>query len=94
MLDWSALEGQGGRAFLTERLNELAKRRADLERGLVEVEQALTTVQREAVSGDVVAGGLAEFRKICACLKPFEQKELMHLVIHRRRFLTGKSCLR
>jgi hypothetical protein len=78
-----ALDGQEGRAFVTERLNGLAKRRSELERGLVEIGQALSTVQREAVSAEVVTAGLTEFRDVYECLKPFERKELMYLVLHR-----------
>ena len=30
-----------------------------------------------------MAAGLAQFREVYTCLKPFEQKELIHLVLRR-----------
>ena len=83
LLDWAALDGHEGRAFLTEKLNDLAQKRADLERGLLEVEESLAHLSRDAVSAAEVAAGLSRFRELYAFLKPFEQKELMHLVLHR-----------
>ena len=83
ILDWSALDGQEGRAFLTERLNELAKRRAELEQGLLEVEQGVARLKSDAVCAATVRAALADFQQVYECLKPFEQKELMHLVLHR-----------
>ncbi len=93
LLDWSALDGQNGRAFLTEKLNELAQRRADLERGLVEVEESLACVTQDVVSAATVASGLKQFRQVYACLKPFEQKELIHLVLRRAEVSDRKITL-
>lgn len=55
LLNWSALDGQDGRAFLTEKLNELAQQRADLKCGLVEAEEALTRVNQDVVDAATVA---------------------------------------
>ena len=68
---------------MTERLNRLAQRRADLEHGLVDAEEALAGMKRESVSAADVVANLRQFRAIYDCLKPIEQKELMHLVLRR-----------
>ena len=80
---WGALKGQDGRAFLTERLNALAQKRADLEHGLAAVEEELRRSKGECVSAAIVADSLTNFTGVYACLKPYEQRELMHLVLAR-----------
>ena len=37
----------------------------------------------DVVDAATIAAGLAEFREVYGCLKPFEQKELIHLVLRR-----------
>src|SRR6185503_16431910 len=54
-----------------------------LEHGLAEVEASIACLQNESVSAKAVADGLRRFSDLYACLKPFEQKELMHLVLRR-----------
>ena len=75
--------GEDGRAFLTERLNALAQRRTDLEHGLAAVEEELRRSKGNCVSAATVAEALANFTEVYGCLKPYEQRELMHLVLAR-----------
>jgi len=83
LTDWSSMDGQTGRAFLTEKLNELAQRRAELEQGLLEAERSLQALNQESVSAETVRAALGRFPEVYTCLKPFEQKELIHLVLRR-----------
>ena len=52
---------------MAEKLTELAERRAALERGAAEV----------------VRAALSQVQQVYACLKPYEQRELVRLVLHR-----------
>ncbi|HLF76437.1 MAG TPA: recombinase family protein [Dehalococcoidia bacterium] len=83
LADWTALEGQGGRAFLTERLNQLAQRRSDLELGLNQIDESLSSLQQQSVSAATVRSALVQFEQVYGCLKPYEQKELIHLVLRK-----------
>ena len=80
---WPNLEQESGRAFLTERLGELARRRSELEQGLIEVNQALAQIDEERVTAETVRASLTRFRDVYAHLKPGERKELMRLLLHR-----------
>ena len=80
---WAGLEQESGRAFLTEKLSELARRRSELEQGLVEVNQALAQIEKERVTTETVRASLSRFRDVYAHLKPGERKELMRLLLHR-----------
>lgn len=83
LAEWSALEEEAGRVFLTDKLAELARRRTDLECGIAEVDEALRQVEREQVTADAVRSALTEFGEVYACLTPFERKELIRLVLRR-----------
>jgi site-specific DNA recombinase len=83
MGDWTGLQEDGGRAFLTDKLAELARRRAELESGLAEIDTALTAIEHARITTDEVRTALGRFSEVYACLTPFEKKELMRLVLHR-----------
>ncbi|MCI0439094.1 MAG: hypothetical protein L0177_08170 [Chloroflexi bacterium] len=78
---WAGLAGEEAHSFVSNKLNQLAQRRGDLERGIAEVDEALAGVKRRAVKSDEVRRALASVREVYECLKPFEQKELMQLVL-------------
>ena len=63
---WAGLEQESGRAFLTEKLSELARRRSELEQGLVEVNQALAQIEKERVTTETVRASLTRFRDVYA----------------------------
>jgi site-specific DNA recombinase len=83
LADWAGLEADNGRAFLTDKLAELARRRADLERGMADVDAVLGQLVRQRVTADAVRATLGRFSDVYACLTPFERKELMRLILHR-----------
>jgi hypothetical protein len=83
LAEWAALEAADGRLFLSEKLGELAQRRADLERGIGEIDEALKQLRQDIVSKETVRTMLAKVSEIYQELKPFEQKELMQLVVRR-----------
>ena len=83
LTEWSAVTADHGKRFVTEKLTELAERRAALERGVAELEQQLARVQDKAVTAAVVRAALSQVQQVYACLKPYEQRELVRLVLHR-----------
>ena len=87
------LEGQAGRTFLTDRLNSLAQQRADLEQGLLEVEHALAGLSADCVDTDSVRQALSRFSDVYEHLKPYERKELFHLVLGRAEVHPRKIVL-
>lgn len=93
LANWTNLEGQEGRAFLTERLNALAQRRSDLESGLVEADQALVRLKNDSVDTSAVRDALSRFGVVYQYLKPYERKELFHLVLRRAEVHSRKIVL-
>ena len=93
LTQWAALDGTDAQTFLREQIDQLAQRRAELERSAEEIEQALHQVDDRAVTAAVVREALAKVRQIYAHLKPFEQRELMRLVVHRVEVRTHEIVL-
>ena len=83
LTEWSTVTADHGKSFVTEKLTELAERRAALERGVAELEQQLAKVQDKAVTAEVVRAALSQVQQVYACLKPYEQRELVRLALHR-----------
>ena len=74
LTEWSTVTADHGKRFVTEKLTELAERRAALERGVAELEQQLAKVQDKAVTAEVVRAALSQVQQVYACLKPYEQR--------------------
>lgn len=82
LAEWSGLEAEAGRAFVTDMLSDLAQRRADLERGIAEAHEALRHLAAEQVTAETVWSGLERFGEVLDALTPFERKELVRLVVY------------
>jgi site-specific DNA recombinase len=78
---WAGLEDQDGKGFIRDKLNDLAHRKTELEDGLVEIEQELKQIQGKAVEADTVRAMLLRISELYAQLKPFEQRDLISLVL-------------
>lgn len=76
-------DASAARSFVDDQLSDLARRRDDLESATVETESALRDLQAAAVDADTARTGLANFRRVYECLRPFEKQELIRLVLHR-----------
>ncbi len=84
MMDqWESLAGEDGAVFLKERLDQLGKRRTEIESALDELSLAIDDVKREAVDQDLVLKALASFGEVFEYIPPYQQKELFRLVIHK-----------
>ena len=69
--------------FLNGKLADLQERKHQIESGMLEAEQDLRDLTPAAVTPNDVRAGLKEFGRTFAHLRPFEQKELIRLVIRR-----------
>ena len=82
--EWSGLDGSEAKAFLTDRLNDLGRRKTELQAALVAAEDELLRLDERVVSVDQVRAALLRFNDVYACLKPHEQREkLVRLLVHR-----------
>jgi predicted nuclease with TOPRIM domain len=61
---WEQLTGEEGAVFLKERLDQLGKRRTEIEAALEELELAVKEVEREAVSQKIVLEALGNFTEV------------------------------
>ena len=78
-----SMDQQPGQGFIKEKLNELGQRRLDLEHGLTEVQQEMDLMERELVDTGMVRAALGQVKELFGALKPYEQRELMQLVLQR-----------
>ena len=83
MEQWEELATDEGTVFLKDRLEQLGKRRSEIETGLEELALATEDVEREAVDQETVMRALAEFGNVWESLAPYQQKELMRLVLQK-----------
>ena len=77
------MDQQAGQSFVKEKLNDLGQRQMDLQHGLAEVQQELDCLDREAVDTGLVRAALGQVKDLFGALKPYEQRELMQLVLQR-----------
>ncbi len=91
--EWPSLDGSEAKAFLTDKLNELGKRKTEIQTALAEAEDGLLRLDERAVSAEQVRSALLRFSEVFACLKPHEQKELVRLVVHRAELHDRKIVL-
>ncbi len=83
LAEWSIMETQDGRAFLNEKLGELAQQRSQLEHAVSETEDAVLRAESEVVQTGTVRDALANIGSVYETLRPAERKELMQLVLRR-----------
>jgi len=74
---------EDSKVLLRERLDEQAKRRKGVQDGIQEVEQAIREIERESVSHNEVTKALSHFTEIFAQIPPYQQRDLVKLVVHR-----------
>lgn len=69
--------------LLNDKLAGLARRRDELQSGILEAERELTALDAASVDAESVRDGLRHFGRAFTHLRPFEQKELIRLVLKR-----------
>ena len=83
LTELGSMDQQTGQSFVKEKLNDLGQRQLDLEHGLAEVQQEMDSMEREAVDTGMVRAALGQVKELFGALKPYEQRELMQLVLQR-----------
>jgi site-specific DNA recombinase len=83
LLGWSSFHGTEAQTAATTKLGELSDRRSQLDLALAEVDDALRAVERTNVDAEIVRIALDQIRRVYDHLKPFEQQELVRLVLQR-----------
>ena len=81
---WAALARDDGAVFLKERLDWLGRRRAEIEAVLEELNGAVEEIDREAVDRALIMEGLGQFAEVFEGMAPYQQKELIRLVVPLR----------
>ena len=80
---WDCVASDSNAGFLKEKLDKLAIRRKDLETGISELAFVIEDLQRHALSHEKISKVLQNFSEVFAQMKPYQQKELMNLVLHK-----------
>jgi ElaB/YqjD/DUF883 family membrane-anchored ribosome-binding protein len=81
--EWTSLATDDGATFLKERLEDLGKRRGQIEESLADLEIAISEVERDMVDRGLFTRALTDFTGVFAEIKPYQQKELMRLGLHK-----------
>ena len=82
VLDWNDDSDGPTKGVVGELIEGFNRRRADLAVGIAEVETAITEVQHSVATESAVREALQSLSEVYCHLKPYEQKELMRLVLH------------
>ena len=83
LIELATMDQRAGQSFVRDKLNDLGERHLDLEHGLAEVQQEMDSMEREAVDTGMVRAALGQVKELFGALKPYEQRELMQLVLQR-----------
>jgi len=81
--EWGNLATEENKLFLKEKLNELAKRRKELESGLEDVELTIGEIERESVSKDLVRLALSNIMDVFERANPYQQRQLLSLTLNK-----------
>ena len=79
--EWSANADTA--VFVKEKLENLGKRRKEIENGIQKIKLAIEEITRDSLDADFIVGVLKNFSDIFKHLKPYQKKELIRLVLHR-----------
>jgi site-specific DNA recombinase len=80
---WETLATGKSAGMLREKLDAIAERRAELELGIVKLDEAIQAIESDAVNADDVRAALSDVTEIFDNLQPQQQRELLRLVLHR-----------
>ena len=83
MSKWLSLASEDSTLFLKDKLDELGKRRREIESGIEALEEMIEEIERESVSRELVMLALSKFTDVFDQLQPYRQKELLRLVLHK-----------
>ena len=82
LLEWANDANGPTKEAVGELVKDLARRRDDLQVGIAEAASAIAEVQQSVATESAVREALQTFSEVYGYLKPYEQKELMQLLLH------------
>jgi len=83
MSKWAELASEGSSLFLNDKLEELGKRRKEIEGGVESLELMIAEIERESVSRELVMLALNKFTGVFDHIQPHRQKDLVRHVLHK-----------
>jgi hypothetical protein len=81
--EWSSVATDDSVVFLRDKLDQLGKRRKDLENGIESLDLAIREIEREVVDAELVRLALSNFTDVFDHIPPHKQKEILRLVVHK-----------
>lgn len=83
MNKWASLASEDSSLFLKDKLDQLGKRRKEIETGIQALEEMIEEIEREAVNQELVMLALNKFTDVFDHIQLYQQKELLSLVLHK-----------
>lgn len=80
---WTSMATDDTALFIKDKLDGLGKRRKEIENGLAALETMIAEIERESVSQELVELMLGRFGEIFESIQPYQQKELISLILHK-----------
>lgn len=80
---WESLGDDESSIFIKEKLEKLGKRRKDIESGIQSLNEMIEEIERETISQEMVELALGKFNDVFQHIKPYQQKELVGMVVHK-----------
>lgn len=83
MNKWASLASEDSSLFLKDMLDQLGKRRKEIETGIQALEEMIEEIERESLTQELVMLSLNKFTDVFDHIHPYQQKELLSLVLHK-----------
>jgi len=83
MNKWASLASEDSSLFLRDKLDQLGKRSKEIETGIQALEEMIQEIERESVTQELVMLALNKFTDVFDHIQPYQQKELLSLVLHK-----------
>jgi hypothetical protein len=83
MNKWASLASEDSSLFLKDKLDQLGKRRKEIETGVQALDEMIEEIERESVTQELVILALNKFTDVFEHIQPYQQKELLNLVLHK-----------
>ena len=80
---WASMTSDDSAFFLKEKLDQLGKRRKEIETGLQALEEMIEEIERDSVNQELVMLALNKFTDVFNYIQPHQQKELLSLILHK-----------
>ncbi len=80
---WESMADDESSVFIKEKLDKLGKRRKDIESGIQALDEMIGEIEHETICQEMVEVALGKFNDVFQHIKPYQQKELVGLVLHK-----------